>query len=159
LEGSLEGAADGEAQRQRWPQPSAQRLERAGAEVERAARQYHAVDPENRLVARTWERPWDEAFANEERRKADSRRFLASPPVTRSASAREALRRLASELPALWDAATTTAADRQAMIRPLVERVVVTVHGESEPVARESHGSGGHRPQTRRRRPVARLEQ
>jgi hypothetical protein len=69
------------------------------------------------------------------------------------------MRRLASDLPALWHAETTTAADRQAIIRQLVERVVVTVQGESEHVALEVHWIGGHRPQTRRRRPVARLEQ
>jgi len=33
-----------------------QRRERAAYEVERAARQYHAVEPEHRLVARTLER-------------------------------------------------------------------------------------------------------
>src|SRR2546428_14115825 len=45
LEVSLEVAADVEAQRQRLHQHWAKRLERAGYEVDRAARQYHAVDP------------------------------------------------------------------------------------------------------------------
>jgi Recombinase/Recombinase zinc beta ribbon domain len=159
LEVSLEVAADVAAQRQRLHQHWAKRLERAGYEVDRAARQYHAVEPENRLVARTLERQWEEALANEERLKADYRRFLASQPVTLSASEREAVRRLASDLPALWHAETTTAADRQAIIRQLVERVVVTVQGESEQVELEIHWIGGHRTQTRRRRPVARLDQ
>jgi DNA invertase Pin-like site-specific DNA recombinase len=159
LEVSLEVATDVEAQRQRLHQHWSKRLERAGYEVDRAARQYHAVDPENRLVARTLERQWEEALASEERLKADYRRFLASQPVTLSASEREAIRRLASDLPALWHAETTTAADRQAIIRQLVERVVVTVQGESEQVDLEIHWIGGHRTQTRRRRPVARLDQ
>jgi Recombinase/Recombinase zinc beta ribbon domain len=159
LEVSLEVATDVEAQRQRLHQHWSKRLERAGYEVDRAARQYHAVDPENRLVARTLERQWEEALASEERLKADYRRFLASQPVTLSASEREAIRRLASALPALWHAETTTAADRQAIIRQLVERVVVTVQGESEQVDLEIHWIGGHRTQTRRRRPVARLDQ
>ena len=34
------------------------RLEQARYEVERAQRQYDAVEPENRLVARTLERHW-----------------------------------------------------------------------------------------------------
>jgi recombinase/recombinase-like zinc beta ribbon protein len=159
LEVSLEVATDVEAQRQRLHQHWSKRLERAGYEVDRAARQYHAVDPENRLVARTLERQWEEALASEERLKADYRRFLASQPVTLSASEREAIRRLASDLPALWHAETTTAADRQAIMRQLVERVVVTVQGESEQVDLEIHWIGGHRTQTRRRRPVARLDQ
>jgi DNA invertase Pin-like site-specific DNA recombinase len=159
LEVSLEVAADVEAQRQRLHQHWAKRLERAGYEVDRAARQYHAVEPENRLVARTLERQWEEALAREEQLKADHRRFLASQPVTLSAGEREAIRRLASDLPALWHAETTTAADRQAIIRQLVERVVVTVQGESEQVDLEVHWIGGHRTQARRRRPVARLDQ
>ena len=158
LEVSLEVAADVEAQRQRLHQHWAKRLERAGYEVDRAARQYHAVEPENRLVARTLERQW-EALASDEQLKADYRRFLASQPITLSASEREAIRRLANDLPALWHAETTTAADRQAIIRQLVERVVVTVQGESEHVDLEVHWIGGHRTQTRRRRPVARLDQ
>jgi len=109
-------------------------------------------------VARTVERQWAEAGANEEQLTADSRRFLASQPGTLSAGAREAIRCLAHDLPALWHAETTTAADRQAIMRQLVERVVVTVPGESAQVDLEGHGIGGHRPQTRRRRPVARLD-
>jgi DNA invertase Pin-like site-specific DNA recombinase len=159
LEVSLAGAADVEAQRQRLHQHWAKRLERASYEVERAARQSQAVEPENRLVARTLERQWEEALASEEQLKADYRRFLAAQPGTLSASEREAIRRLASDLPALWHAETTTAADRQAIIRQLVERVVVTVQGESEQVALEVHWIGGYRTQTRRRRPVARLDQ
>jgi hypothetical protein len=58
---SLEVAAAVEAQRQRLHQHWAKRLERAGYEVDRAARHYHAVAPENRLVARPLERQWEEA--------------------------------------------------------------------------------------------------
>ena len=54
LEVSLEVAADVEAQRQRLHQHWAKRLERAGYEVDRAARQYHAVEPETGW----WLGPW-----------------------------------------------------------------------------------------------------
>jgi DNA invertase Pin-like site-specific DNA recombinase len=159
LEVSLEVAADVEAQRQRLHQHWSKRLERAGYDVDRAARQYHAVEPENRLVARTLERQWEAALEAEEELKADYRRFLAEQPATLSAQEREAIRRLASDLPALWHAETTTAADRQAIIRQLVERIMVTVQGDSEHVDLEVHWIGGHRTHTRRMRPVARLDQ
>jgi hypothetical protein len=61
LEVSLAVVADAEAQRQRWHQQGAKRLERAAYAVDRAARQYLAVEPENRLVARTLERQWEAA--------------------------------------------------------------------------------------------------
>ena len=159
LEVSLEVAADVENQRQRLHQQWAKQLERAAYEVDRAARQYHAVEPENRLVARTLERQWEEALAAEEQLKADYRRFVAEQPATLSAAERDAIRRLASDLPALWQAETTTAADRQAIIRQLVARVVVTIQGESEQVDLQVHWVGGHRTETRRCRPVARLDQ
>jgi DNA invertase Pin-like site-specific DNA recombinase len=159
LEVSLEVAADVEAQRQRLHQHWAKRLERAAYEVDRAARQYHAVEPENRLVARTLERQWEEALESEAQLKADHRRFVAEQPATLSREERAAIRQLATDLPTLWQAETTTAADRQAIIRQLVERVVVTGQGESEQVDLEMHGIGGHRTHTQRMRPVARLDQ
>jgi DNA invertase Pin-like site-specific DNA recombinase len=42
-----------------------QRLERARYDSQEAERRYRAVDPENRLVARTLERRWEEALAAE----------------------------------------------------------------------------------------------
>jgi hypothetical protein len=77
LEISLKVAEDMEAERQRLHQHWAQRLERARYEAERACRQYNVVEPENRLVARTLERHWEEALAREETVKAEYARFLA----------------------------------------------------------------------------------
>ncbi|MFZ0257310.1 MAG: hypothetical protein WAN46_17105 [Gammaproteobacteria bacterium] len=91
--------------------------------------------------------------------KADYERFLAEHPATLSAEERAAIRRLASDIPALWRAPTTTAADRQAIIRQLVERVIVTVRGESEQVDVQIHWIGGHGTQAVLTRPVARLDQ
>jgi DNA invertase Pin-like site-specific DNA recombinase len=134
LEVSLQVAADVEAQRHKLHQHWQQRLERAQYAVERADRQYSAVEPENRLVARTLERQWEEAFAAQEALQADYRRFLVDQPMTLSAPEREAIRRLAQDIPVLGQASSTTVADRQAIIRQLVERVVVTLQGESEKV-------------------------
>ena len=97
LEVSLEVAADVENQRQRLHQQWAKQLERAAYEVDRAARQYHAVEPENRLVARTLERQWEEALAAEEQLKADYRRFVAEQPATLSAAERDAMEKIYME--------------------------------------------------------------
>ena len=159
LEISLQVAEDVEAERQRFQQHWQQRLERAHYEVERAHRQFNAVEPEHRLVARTLERQWEEALVAEAALQAEYERFLAAQPSPLSAEERAAIRRLASDIPALWHAATTTAADRQAIIRQLVERVVVTVQGESERVEVQVHWIGGQGTQTTLIRPVARLDQ
>lgn len=53
------------------------------------------------------------------------------------------IRQVAADLPALWDAPTTTDADRKAIVRQLVERVTVAVQGESERVAVTITWAGG----------------
>jgi DNA invertase Pin-like site-specific DNA recombinase len=124
LEISLQVAADLEAERTREHAQWQQRLERAAYTVQRAERQYQAVEPENRLVARTLERQWEEALAAQAALAADYERYLTSTPSSLSAQERAAIRRLAADIPALWEAPTTTAAERQAIVRQLIERVL-----------------------------------
>lgn len=53
------------------------RIEQAGYEARRAERRYKAVDPDNRVVARTLEREWEErlrALEEVERQYAEARR-------------------------------------------------------------------------------------
>ena len=62
LELSLKAVEDIDRERERLHRHWEQQLERARYEAERAERQYQAVEPENRLVARTLERRWEEAL-------------------------------------------------------------------------------------------------
>lgn len=159
LEISLQVAEDLEAERARHRQQWEQRLQRASYEAQRAERQYQAVEPENRLVARTLERQWEAALQAQAALQNNYERFLVAEPSPLSAEERACIRRLAADVPALWQAATTTDADRQAIVRQLVERVIVTVLDDSEKVTVEVHWAGGHRTRARLSRPVARLEQ
>ena len=159
LEISLRVAAEIEAERMQLHQHWRQRLERARYESERAARQYHAVEPENRLVARTLEGQWEQALSAETALKADYEKFLGEHPALLSGEQRESIRRLAVDIPAMWNAPTTTVADRQSIIRQLVEQVIVTVQGNSEQVDVRIHWNGGHGTQATLIRPVARLDQ
>ena len=77
LEVSLQVAQDLEAERQQLHRHWALRLERARYQADRAFRQYNAVDPENRLVARTLERQWESAMAEEECLKVEHAELLA----------------------------------------------------------------------------------
>jgi hypothetical protein len=76
-----------------------------------------------------------------------------------SVEEREAILGLATDLPALWSAPTTTPADRKAILRLLIERVVATVESDSEWVDLVIRWAGGHDTQTRMRRPVGKLSQ
>ncbi|SRR5579875_760135 len=130
LEASLTAAAAVEERRRQLTRHWQQRLERARYEADRAARQYHACEPENRLVARSLERRWDEALQEVQRLEAEYDRFDRNQPRLLEDADRAQIRRLAEEVPALWQAPTTTAADRRQIARLLIERVVVTVHDD-----------------------------
>jgi DNA invertase Pin-like site-specific DNA recombinase len=122
-----------------------QRRERAAYEVERAARQYQAVEPEHRLVARTLERAWEEKLLTQQQLEEEYHRFLHQKPRLLSEAEREAIRRLATDIPAIWGAPTTTDADRKEILRQVIERVIVDVQGTSEQVhVRIEWIGGGH---------------
>jgi DNA invertase Pin-like site-specific DNA recombinase len=159
LDISLQVAEDLEGERARQRQQWEQRLQRARYEAQRVERQYQAVEPENRLVARTLEQHWEAALEAQAALQHDYERFLAEQPSPVSAEERDQIRRLAADIPALWQAATTTDAERQAIVRQLIERVLVTVLDDSEQVTLEVHWAGGHRTRSRITRPVARLQQ
>jgi DNA invertase Pin-like site-specific DNA recombinase len=159
VEASVRLAEDVELERAALHRQWRQRLERASYEAGRAKRQFDAVEPENRLVARSLERQWEQALADEAKLQAEHGRFLATQPVPLSAAEREAIRRLAADIPALWQAPTTTVQDRQTIARLLLERVEVTVKGTSEQVGVICHWAGGERTGHDLARPVKELAQ
>ena len=125
----------------------------------RARRQYQLAEPENRLVVRQLEKDWEAALAERQRLGEEYDRFAAARPRTLTAAERDQIRALAADLPAVWDAPTTTDADRKQLIRHLVEQVRVTVAGTSEKVDVEITWAGGHRTAAQVTRPVACLTQ
>jgi hypothetical protein len=159
LELSLMAADDLERERARLHQDRRQGLERARYEAERARRQYDAVEPENRLVAREQERRREEALKEQHRLEEDYARYSRDQPRDLSAGEREQIRAWARDLLALWRAATTTAADPQRIVRLLVQEVVVTVRGESEWVDVTICWAGGSRRDHGLVRPVQRYRQ
>lgn len=143
LELSFRAAERVEQDRERLHMHWKQRLERAEYEVSRARRQYDAVDPENRLVVRELERQWEQKLTERQRLEEDYARFRLEQPRHLTATDRERIRGLAADLPSLWQAETTTGADRRAVARLLIERVELTRQGESERVTVVVHWQGG----------------
>ncbi len=159
LELHLAAAADVERQRQLLHRHWQQQLERARYEAERAARQYRAVEPENRLVARELERRWETSLQEQYRLERDYQQFCTQRPAELSAAEREQIRQLARHVPQLWSADSTTAVDRQRLVRLLVERIEVTVQGDSEQVKLAITWSGGFLSEHEVLRPVRSYEQ
>jgi DNA invertase Pin-like site-specific DNA recombinase len=159
VEVSVRAAEDLEAERTHFQTYWAQRLERARYEATRAFRQYNATEPEHRLVARQLEQQWETALQTEADLRAEYERLAAQQPVPLSAQEQETIRRVAQDIPALWQAPSTSTADRQALVRQLVDQVTVTLQGNSEQMQVQVHWAGGHRTSLSLIRPVASLHQ
>lgn len=142
LETLLAALAAHEAERQTVARHWAQRLERARYEAARAQRQYDLCEPENRLVARTLETRWNEALAAvaQVEQEAAAERSGLAPLTPRE---QELARALASDLPAVWQAPTTTAADRKRLLRLVIQEVAVIVAPDSRSAAVVILWSGG----------------
>jgi hypothetical protein len=76
-----------------------------------------------------------------------------------SESEREAIRRLATDIPAIWAAPTTTDADRKEILRQVIERVLVDVQGSSEQVQVRIEWIGGSQTEGVVIRPIGTLSE
>ena len=103
-------------------------VERARYEAQRAERQYCAVDPENRLVARGLEATWEQRLQELAAAEAELERRQQLRPRTLSPEERNVIRILGSDLRKVWNAPTTTDRDRKELLRTLLEEVIVTVN-------------------------------
>jgi len=123
IEATVEAFNQVEQQRQAREQLWQQRIERAEYAAERARRQHSRVEPENRLVARELETHWNSALqALNDVKQAYSQAQAASlAPL--SPADRALVARLVEDLPQVWNAATTTPAERKRMLRCLIQDV------------------------------------
>ena len=88
-----------------------QSLERARFEADRKYRQFQAVEPENRLVARELERQWESSLKVVESLVREYEMSKVQPLST-SDEQRQAIRSLATSLPRLWRSEFTSNSDR-----------------------------------------------
>jgi len=132
LELCLAATDDLEQERQRLDQQWRQRLERAAHQADRAARQFHAVEPENRLVARTLEKNWEAALREQEQLTREHQEFQRTQLRLLNDGQRDLIRHLAEDIPALWASPTTTPQDRQQIVRMLIERIELNIQGSTE---------------------------
>lgn len=120
-------------------------VERAEFEAERARRQFDACEPEHRLVARTLERALEEALGAAEGERAKFAALEQRRPAPLTDAERDALARLARDLPRLWDAETTTDRDRKQLLRSLIGEVVITIDAPERRADVEVFWEGGAR--------------
>jgi Recombinase/Recombinase zinc beta ribbon domain len=101
------------------------RRDRAQYDVDRARRQYHLVEPENRLVARSLEQQWEATLRAQEELEQTYQQWVSQQRVVLTEQDRQEMLRLGADLPTVWAAPTTTNAERKHLVRLLIQAVVV----------------------------------
>jgi DNA invertase Pin-like site-specific DNA recombinase len=115
------------AQRRQWDL----QLEQARYEARLAQRQYDQVDPDNRLVAAELERRWNERLERVAQLEQAYAQAEQKAHWNLTSEERVAIRELAQDLPAVWQADTTTNRERKQLLRYAIE--AVQLDGRSEP--------------------------
>jgi DNA invertase Pin-like site-specific DNA recombinase len=109
-------------------------VERARYQTERAERRYRAVEPENRLVARTLEAEWERLLAELAAAEAELGQRERQRPDRLTEEDRKRIGTLGTDLGRVWEAPTTTDRDRKELLRTLLEEVNIAME-RSEPKA------------------------
>jgi len=117
-------------------------IEKARYEVDRAQRQYDAVDPANRLVASELEARWNAAMG----RVSELEQQLSDWKKQRVELTQEQqvqLLELGRNLPALWDHAAATDDLKKRILRTVLEEVVIRDHDDRTHHQLILHWKGG----------------
>ena len=117
-------------------------VEKARYEVNRAQRQYDAVDPENRLVAGELESRWNEALA----RLSSLEEELAALEVSRPDLTEELKRRLlelGTDLPQLWKHPAARDDQKKNILRTVLHEIIIDDDREQGEHTLVLHWKGG----------------
>jgi DNA invertase Pin-like site-specific DNA recombinase len=135
LEVALSALDSLEARAKQVDQQWQRQIERAQYEADLARRRYKTVDPDNRLVARSLEREWNEKLAEVEKLEREYALGPKPAALLLTATQREQIRSLAHDLPAIWHAPTTTFVQRKQLLRWLMKDVTLSKRGNVIEVA------------------------
>ena len=107
-------------------------LERARIHAERARRQFDACEPENRLVARTLEREWEQRLSDARRAEHSVADIATNRPDPLTEQEIAWCRMAGADLHKVFDAPSTSDRERKQLLRAILAEVVVTVDRASE---------------------------
>jgi len=158
IELSIRAFANLDQERRTVERHHVQTVERSQYESDLAWRRYEEVDPSNRLVAAELERRWEQSLRDQRATEETLARYRVQQQEKLTPSRRMQIESLSSEIPALWNADSTTGIDRQSIFRALVERIVIETVGRSEYVNVMIRWSDGFESRHRIMKPVQRFE-
>ena len=96
-------------------------------ETQRAERRYQAVEPENRLVARTLEAEWENKLKELKAIEAQLARKEQEQHFELTSAQQEQILALGADLPQVWSASTTTDRDHKELLQSLLEDVTINL--------------------------------
>ncbi len=103
-------------------------VERAEYEAERARRHLLAVEPENRLVAKTLEDDWNAKLQQLEQAQSEYEKRRAKSYNGLDDQKQAEIRRIATDFASLWSHPATSMSDKKRLVRLLVEDVTLKRH-------------------------------
>jgi DNA invertase Pin-like site-specific DNA recombinase len=137
-------------QRRQWEL----QLQQTRYEARLAQRQYEAVDPEHRLVASELERRWNEALERVAHLEKSYAQAVEAAHWSLTAEEQAAIQTVSQDLPALWQAPTTTNQDRKQLLRFALEAVYLDGRTRPGYITVQLHWRSGAVTAVRVRRPV-----
>lgn len=104
-----------------------QQLDRLAYQVALAERQFNQVDPDNRLVAAELERRWESALRELKMAQEayDHRRAKPAAVAPLSAELKSAFEAIGQQLPGVWGQDILSQSQRKALLRCLIDKVVI----------------------------------
>lgn len=122
IQAALEAATQLNVEQERTRELLSLEYERARYEAQVAERRYKQVDPDNRLVASSLEKDWNEALKRQEELRVRLEEFLS---LQEDDVVEEELLELATKLPMVWEHPETKQEVKQRIVRLVLEEVVV----------------------------------
>ena len=102
-------------------------VERLRYEAERAKRRFSAVEPENRLVARTLETQWETSLEKLQDAENEFKRRKHQRPERLTKEQKALIRTLGHDIKRVWHAPTTTPRDKKELFQALLQEVNISV--------------------------------
>ena len=143
LRATAHALGQAEAEHEQRLQAFQKAVERARYEADRARRQFDAVEPENRLVARDLESEWEARLAEVARAEQALADQRARRPVALTDAEAAWLERAGADLRAVFDADSTTMAERKQLLRTVLSEVTVTVDSDTKEAGLHIRFDGG----------------
>lgn len=117
-------------------------LERTRYEAERARKQYHLVDPENRLVASELERRWNEALEKVHETEERLKETASKEPAV-GETERTRLLELGGDLRQLWEHRDAPAPLKKRVLRTVLQEIIADIEETPPQTVLRLHWTGG----------------